>query len=191
MIEGWKATVSSSSPFDWWQDEGGPGIFQLSRTAQSLRPPLDPSDTVADVRDELERRVAEAQAGSRTIDFVGISVPGSLALFGIPVLLVGFAASLLIHVRHLHRLAPEHRPTFLQFSWTPLSPGGLWRWETTGLLLLLPVAVHLLMIYRAPAFGGAPSLPTISGLCGAVGSALAGVALLRSIRRLRRSLDLR
>lgn len=178
------------SVVDWWAAEFSLHLLHPLMRWKDIEPPLKPDARIDAIQVELERRIATAQAANRTIDLLGLSIPGSLALFAIPATLLGFIGSLLIHLAHLHRIAAQHRQTFRQFSWTPVSPGEMWLWESTGLLLVLPVCVHLLLIYRAPAFGDELLLPVLAGFVGAVGCARAGVALLRSISRLRRKLFL-
>lgn len=138
---------------------------------------------------ELSEHIDSATAKNRTIDLPGISVPGSLALFAIPVLLLALASSFLHHLEHLQRFVPDHRETFAQFAWTPLMAGYSWRWEMAATVALLPALVQFLLAWRYDAFELPAPLVITTGVVGALGSLLLGWKAVRHLEDLRQAVE--
>lgn len=155
------------------------------------REPLDRNEPIGALKKKLEARIERAEAANRTIDIIGLSIPGALAVVGIPVVLLSLAVSLLLHLQHLERLVAAHRSTFRCFSWIPFAPGRVWAWECVLVVIAMPFFAHLLLFLKAPAFGRLGLAAFVLAAAGAVAILAIGSQVLRTVRRVRRKLYLR
>lgn len=184
-------TLADSSWREWLnQQAGSSNLFtevggRLCWLGQHSLSPKLRNQPLGALENDLVKKVEAAQASNRTIDLPGVSVPGSLALFAIPVVLLGLAASLFHHLDHLYRLAPDHRETFAQFAWTPLTMARSWDWETAVTVALLPALIQGLLAWRYDAFELPASLVLAVGLAGAVGSIVIGRRVIQRLADIR------
>jgi hypothetical protein len=158
---------------------------QFRWLGQHNLPPTLRNKPIKTLEEDLAKKMEDATARNRTIDLPGVSVPGSLALFAIPIILLGLASSLAQHLDHLKRLAPDYPKEFVQFAWTPLTLGASWRREVILTTILLPVLAQALLVWRYDAFDLPASLVGLTGSAGAIGSILIGRKLLQRLGSLR------
>lgn len=189
-LQGRTFDLPDSSWLEWQRSFGVRGVSEFLKTVDSLNLRLSEDTPVTILSDNLEDFIGEAQADNRSIALPGISIPGSLALFAIPLLIVGLLLALQVQVHHLRRFAASHRDTYLQFSWSALAPGRAWLLEVGVVLLLIPTGVHLILLNRSVLLR-----PSLSGfmvaLVGALAGASSSLSLLWAIRLLRTQLGLK
>ncbi|MEM9604038.1 MAG: hypothetical protein AAGA11_14320 [Pseudomonadota bacterium] len=95
----------------------------------------------------LSQRLADNLAASsptaRSVSILGTTIPGSLAIFASPLILLSLCSYFCAHTRHLTRIVDQEPALFTTFAWLPLSLRGR---------LELPWTRQRILVFAAGAF---------------------------------------
>ena len=152
---------------------------------------------------QLANELSKSSPASQSVSILGTNIPGALAIFASPIVLLALSYYFAAHTGHLTRIAEKDRDSFEEFSWLPISlesgltfplsdkvtfhlPFGIM--ECFSSAILLPVASMGLLYFRLQAFGGLPMLQTACLAAAAIGIMVFGTVTLRNIMLVRQTI---
>lgn len=152
----------------------------------------------------LADEISASSPTSQSVSILGTNIPGALAIFASPIVLLALSYYFGAHTGHLTRIVAKDRDSFEEFSWLPISlkyeltlplsgattfhlPLGVM--ECFSSAMLLPITSMGLLYFRLRVFGSL-STPQMTCLAAAaIGIMIFGTLALRNIMSVRQTMS--